>query len=115
MRKRRDSHSTADTDGESELELSPEQRQEIAQLQAMPDKEIDTSDIPELTSSFWENAVVGRFYRPIKKPITIRLDVDVIEWLKSNGRGYQTKANRLLRESMLSEVSRRRSAAKSKE
>jgi len=40
-------------------------------------------------------------YRPVKKPVTMRLDVDVIHWLKSQGPGYQTKANRLLRAEML--------------
>lgn len=85
------------------VELTSEQRREIEALRAMPDSEIDTSDIPELTAEFWKNAVVGKFYRPVKKPVTMRLDADVIEWLKSGGRGYQTKANRLLRESMLAE------------
>jgi len=48
----------------------------------------------------WTGAEVGRFYRPIKRPVTMRLDDDVIEWLKSYGRGYQTKANLLLRHAM---------------
>jgi uncharacterized protein (DUF4415 family) len=45
-------------------------------------------------------AEVGRFYRPAKRPVTIRLDEDIIDWLKSYGRGYQTKANLLLRHAM---------------
>lgn len=104
MKKRRDKSSVARSSGIREVTLTPEQEQEIARLQAMPDTEIDTSDIPELGPEFWKNAVVGKFYRPIKKPVTIRLDADVIQWLKSDGRGYQTKANRLLRESMLAEA-----------
>jgi uncharacterized protein (DUF4415 family) len=48
----------------------------------------------------WTDAEVGRFYRPIKRPVTMRLDGDVIDWLKSYGRGYQTKANLLLRQAM---------------
>jgi len=48
----------------------------------------------------WAGAEVGRFYRPAKLPVTIRLDEDVIDWLKSYGRGYQTKANLLLRHAM---------------
>ncbi len=107
MKKHRDNHSMIRVEN-SEVMLTPEQQQEIARLQAMPYSEIDTSDIPELGPEFWKNAVVGKFYRPIKKPITIRLDADVIEWLKSEGKGYQTKANRLLRESMLAEVKSRR-------
>ena len=48
----------------------------------------------------WTGAEVGRFFRPVKRPVTMRLDDDVIEWLKSYGRGYQTKANLLLRHAM---------------
>ena len=50
---------------------------------------------------FLIGAAIGKFYRPEKKPVTMRLDSDVIAWLKSDGRGYQTKANRLLRNAML--------------
>src|SRR5260221_337813 len=45
-------------------------------------------------------AVVGKFYRSIKRPMTIRVDVDVLAWLKRQGRGYQTRINKLLREAM---------------
>jgi uncharacterized protein (DUF4415 family) len=54
--------------------------------------------MPEVVD--WTGAEVGRFFRPIKRPVTMRLDNDVIEWLKSYGRGYQTKANLLLRHAM---------------
>jgi uncharacterized protein (DUF4415 family) len=54
--------------------------------------------MPEVVD--WSGAEVGRFYRPPKRPVTIRLDADVIDWLKSYGRGYQTKANGLLRHAM---------------
>jgi uncharacterized protein (DUF4415 family) len=48
----------------------------------------------------WSGAEIGRFFKPAKRPVTIRLDNDVIDWLKSYGRGYQTKANTLLRHAM---------------
>lgn len=64
----------------------------------MKEREIDTTDIPQTLD--WSKAVVGRFYRPIKKPLTIRLDADVLAWLKGQGRGYQTRINMLLRRSM---------------
>ena len=64
----------------------------------MREDEIDTSDIPEITP--FTPAVVGKFYRPIKQSITERLDADVIAWLKSGGRGYQTRANKMLRSLM---------------
>jgi uncharacterized protein (DUF4415 family) len=64
----------------------------------MRDREIDTTDIPPTAD--WSKAVVGRFYRPIKKPVTIRLDADVLHWLKGQGNGYQTRINSILRRVM---------------
>jgi uncharacterized protein (DUF4415 family) len=61
-------------------------------------QDIDLSDIPEVTD--WSKAVVGKFYRPIKKSLTIRIDADVLAWLKGQGKGYQTKINGILREAM---------------
>jgi uncharacterized protein (DUF4415 family) len=49
----------------------------------------------------WRRAECGRFYRPVKKAVSLRLDVDVIAWLKKDGKGYQTRANRVPREKML--------------
>ena len=48
----------------------------------------------------WSGAEIGKFYRPPKKPVTMRLDIDIIKWLKSHGRGYQTRVNALLRHAM---------------
>jgi len=73
----------------------------LRKLAARPDSEIDTSDIPELTAEQWKNAVRGRFYRPIKRQITARIDADVLDWLKSHGRGYQSRINAILRREML--------------
>ena len=78
---------------------------ELEALSALPDDQIDTSDIPELTEEQLRSAVRGLFYRPIKKPVTIRIDADVLAWLKQQGPGYQTKANRLLRMEMLRSLS----------
>jgi uncharacterized protein (DUF4415 family) len=68
---------------------------ELSALMQLRDEDIDTSDIPERTD--WSGAVIGKFYRPVKAPITIRLDADVVAWLKASGRGYQTRINSLLR------------------
>lgn len=62
----------------------------------MKDGEIDYSDIPELGEEFFEKAVLV----PAKKLVTMRLDADVVMWLKRNGRGYQTRANKILRSVM---------------
>jgi uncharacterized protein (DUF4415 family) len=78
--------------------LAAAQKRDIATIAAKTDATIDFSDMPEVSD--WTGAEVGRFYRPTKRPVTIRLDDDVIEWLKSYGRGYQTKANLLLRHAM---------------
>lgn len=86
--------------------LSAEKRRMyLRKIAAMKDEDIDTSDIPELTEEQFRRGVRGLLYRPIKKPVTIRLDADVIEWLKQEGPGYQTKANRLLRSAMIDSYS----------
>ena len=76
----------------------------MAAIAALPDDQIDTSDIPELPPAAWKDAVRGRFYRPIKQSVSLRLDADVVAWLKKPGKGYQTRANHILRERMLDEM-----------
>ena len=66
-------------------------------LAKMEDQDIDTSDIPELGDDFFQNAELRV---PVKKPVTIRLDADVLEWFKAGGKGYQTRINQLLRKYM---------------
>ncbi len=78
--------------------LAKNRTKEIQALKRMKDSEIDLSDIPEIRD--WSKSVVGKFYRPIKKSLTIRLDADVLAWLKSGGKGYQTRVNSLLRQAM---------------
>jgi uncharacterized protein (DUF4415 family) len=70
--------------------------EEIRALANKDDKDIDTSDIPETLD--WRAAEVGKFYKPLKKKLTIRLDADVIEWFKRNCPHYQTAINKALRE-----------------
>ena len=65
---------------------------------------IDYSDIPETRPEDWSNAVRGAFYRPVKKPVSVRIDTDVLMWLKSKGKGYQTRINQILRQAMLDEL-----------
>jgi len=88
---------------------SKKMRNEIEALKAMPDSEIDFSDIPEIKSM--DGWIRGRFYRPKKEPVTIRLDSDVIAWLKSEGDGYQTRVNQLLRSAMMQHSKQRKRAS----
>jgi uncharacterized protein (DUF4415 family) len=63
-------------------------------LSSMKDKDIDTSDIPELDDAFFRQADLRV---PPKQPVTLRVDTDVLAWFKSQGHGYQTRINKLLR------------------
>jgi uncharacterized protein (DUF4415 family) len=51
--------------------------------------------------------VRGRFYKPIKQQLTVRIDADVVEWLKGQGRGYQSRLNEILRSAMLKKLRQR--------
>jgi uncharacterized protein (DUF4415 family) len=79
-------------------------KRKLFQLAERPDSEIDFSDIPPLKESFWKNAVRNPFYRPVKQQLTVRLDSDVVAWLRRQGRGYQTRLNNVLREAMLDDI-----------
>ena len=81
--------------------LTDQQKAELRALSKMPDSEIDTSDIAPLDELFWRNAVHNPFYKPTKTSTTMRLDSDVLAWLKSQGKGYQTRMNDILREAMI--------------
>lgn len=83
----------------TDKQLTDKQKAQLSALEALPDDQIDTSDIPEIRD--WSDARRGLFYRPVKQQITLRLDADVVSWFKKqapDGRGYQTKINRALRE-----------------
>jgi uncharacterized protein (DUF4415 family) len=86
--------------------VTKKQAKELAALAALRDEEIDLADLPEVLD--WSGAVVGKYYRPIKKSLTIRLDADVLAWLKAQGSGYQTRINQMLRAAMESRARRRR-------
>jgi len=81
------------------MKMTKEQARQIRALKRMKDEDIDLSDMPEKLD--WSNAVQGKFYRPVKKSLTVRIDADVLAWFKSGGKGYLTRINRCLREAML--------------
>lgn len=81
--------------------LTDEQKARFKRLVAKEDSEIDTSDIPELNAALWSKGERGKFYKPTKTTTTVRIDSDVIHWLKSQGKGYQTRMNTILRNAMI--------------
>jgi uncharacterized protein (DUF4415 family) len=87
--------------------LTTKQKRELVSLAALPDDQIDTTDIPELPPDAWKDAKRGVFYRPIEQAVSLRLDSYIVAWLKEQGSGHQTRANRILRERMLAEIGKR--------
>jgi uncharacterized protein (DUF4415 family) len=89
-------------------ELTEEQREDLRQLAAMPDGDIDYSDIPQITD--FSGFEMGKFYRPVKETVTVRLDADVLHWLKQGGKGYQSRLNAILRKEMEAHPKMRKAA-----
>ena len=81
--------------------LTEARKNNLARLNTLPDQQIDTNDLPELTDAQMAEMQRGRFYRPVKRQITARLDADVLAWLKSEGKGYQSRMNAILRKEMM--------------
>jgi len=87
--------------------MTPARKRRLTKLATRPDSEIDFSDIPPLRDSFWKNAIRNPYYRPVKQQLTVRLDADVVAWLRSQGKGYQTRLNQVLREAMQHDIVKR--------
>jgi uncharacterized protein (DUF4415 family) len=88
-----------------DIKLTPKIKRELEKLAAMGDEGIDFSDIPEATEKFWKNAIRNPWYRPRKQQVTLRIDADVLAWLRHQGKGYQSRLNALLRSAMLEQLS----------
>ncbi len=92
----------------AEVRRTPADKKRLAAVAARPDSEIDYSDIPPLDEKFWKNAVPNPFYRPVKKQITLRIDADILAWLRAQApEGYQSRLNAVLRKAMLQELPER--------
>ena len=95
-----------------ESRLTEERKRELAELAKRTDSEIDFSDIPEATEEFWKNAVRNPFYKPVKKQVTVRIDADILAWLRQQGNeGYQSRLNATLRKVMLEDLQEKRKRA----
>jgi len=84
--------------------FSAEELAELKALEAMPDSEIDCSDIPPLDDNFLKNAIRNPYYKPIKASNALPIDADVLGWFIKKGEDYQAKINAVLREFMIGEV-----------
>ncbi len=85
--------------------LSVREAAELAALREADarDDVVDMSEIAPLEDAFWRAARPNPFFRPMKEQVTVRLDTDVLAWLRAGGRGYQTRLNDVLRAAMLRE------------
>ena len=88
----------------AESPLTPAEKRRLAKMANVPDEQIDLTEMPELTADFFKNAIRNPFYRPVKQQVTVRLDADVVAWLKKQGRGYQTRLNQVLRSVMVNDL-----------
>jgi uncharacterized protein (DUF4415 family) len=79
-------------------------KERLKQIESIPEKEIDYSDIPETDEAFWAKAELR--LPQTKKGVYLRLDPDLIDWLKRQGPGYQTRINAILRSYMETHESR---------
>jgi uncharacterized protein (DUF4415 family) len=77
---------------------------EIARLDTVETGPGESDDIPETSDAAWATAVRGRHANAMEAAISIRLDAEVLAWLRAKGPGYSTEINRILREKMLSEA-----------
>ena len=84
--------------------ISKSMQQELTALASMPDSEIDFTDIPPTQENDWLGAERAKFYRPVKQQLTVRIDSDILAWLKSRGKGYQSRLNEILRSAMIEKI-----------
>jgi uncharacterized protein (DUF4415 family) len=95
-----------------ESRISDERLEELRKLAERPDSEIDYSDIPPATEKFWQNAVRNPWYKPVKQQVTLRIDADILAWLRQQGStGYQSRLNAVLRQVMLQDLQAKRKRA----
>jgi len=84
---------------------------DVARLDRLKDRDIDYSDIPPLDDALFKKATMVA-WPPVKRQVTVRLDADVLRWLKASGKGYQARLNYILRAAMEHKGPRRPRATK---
>lgn len=91
--------STTTSSGKT-LKLSAATKQAYRKRDCALDKDLDA---PQLPPSHWKNASIGKYYRPLKTQISLRIDNEILDWLKSKGEGHLSRINEILREKMTAE------------
>ena len=67
------------------------------------DKSLDNGEVPQLPPEMWAKGTIGKYYRPIKTQVSLRIDKDVLDWFKAKGEGYSGRINDILRKEMYRE------------
>src|SRR5437899_12845778 len=88
------------TNSVKRLKISEQTRQAYRKRDRALDRD---PDAPQLPLHYWANAVIGKYYRPLKTQISFRIDNEVLDWLKSKGHGHLSRINKILRERMMRE------------
>jgi uncharacterized protein (DUF4415 family) len=94
------SKTSTKTNSVKRLRISAKTKQAYAERERRLDHD---RDAPQLPPEYWENASIGKYYRPLKTQISFRVDNEVLDWLKSKGEGHLTRINEILRERMMAE------------
>ncbi len=93
------------------MRASSVERSKVTKRPIALNEDINTTDIPELPPGAWKNAVRGKYYRPVKKAVSVRVDIDILAWLKSQGEvGYLTRINSVLRKAMLADLRKQKAS-----
>jgi uncharacterized protein (DUF4415 family) len=97
---------TSQSGGSKETQLDPRTLAPLHAAAALPDDQINLSDPDAPETLDWSGAVRGRFYKPVKKLKSLRIDADVLAFFEAQGPGYQTRINTVLRKAMLEALRR---------
>ena len=89
------------------VKLTEEQKAEFEALEAMPDDQIDYSDIPQMTEAEWSKAKRGMFYKPDWQNITLRLDRNVVDWFEEQAETPQ-KTHQDINQALMEHIRRER-------
>jgi uncharacterized protein (DUF4415 family) len=85
--------------------IDPARIEKMREAYADRDRSLDRDpDAPIMPPEFWAGATIGKYYRPLKTQISLRVDNDVLDWLKSKGEGHLTRINEILRSQMVAEL-----------